>query len=355
MDFLYKINSSYDGFTPRQLPKRVKNGRLTLQWRKYLDSVGKGDCVWLYFQGPHNFNRGVYAKGRVSSVSYKHENIKLRLTTWRDASPITDFHTTKHIARIVQKKYQQVFPFLRPKAGKHHCDLFSPERQSCVARKCGYCRTWKSLPRIRPGDNDRPQTLPDCIKRFWPAYWVIPRQTYRRRSLISESIKTVSELFYDFKMGETNLSYFFARGIYEQIVKSNTKEIECIVPIPLSPDKKRKREFHRTLSLAKELSKLLGVKCFEALKLVKPISKRRYEAEGKRNRFQKHYQDRLKIAKRIRRYGRILIVDDVCTNGTTLNVVSECIKEFHPKCELLAATAGQMMLKGVLLHPSHIR
>jgi|GEM_PF-2074728 len=355
MEFLYKINSSYDGFTPRRLATRIKNGRLHLRWGRYLDSVGKDDYVWVYFQGPHAFAHGVYAKGRVSSVSYKNEAVWLRLTQWQDDVPVTDPQTTKHIARIVDKKYQQVFPFLRPKADKHHCDLFSSDRKSCAARKCGFCQTWKSLPRIGQGDNERPWRLPPAVKRFWPAYWVIPRQCSRRRSLIDDDIETASALFYDFKMGDRNLAYFFARGIYDQLCRSNRKNFDCIVPVPLSPDKRRKGELHRTLALSEELARLLNVRCLDLLTLRKPISKRRYLAQGKKSKFRDHYLDRLKVERRIRNYRRILIVDDVCTEGTTLGTVCERIKDAHPDSELFAATAGQMMLKSVLRHPLHIR
>jgi hypothetical protein len=56
MRFIYKINSSYDGFTPSKSPKRLKSGRrIRLGWNHYIDVVDRNHEVWVYFHGPHAF------------------------------------------------------------------------------------------------------------------------------------------------------------------------------------------------------------------------------------------------------------------------------------------------------------
>ena len=52
-------------------------------------------------------------------------------------------------------------------------------------------------------------------------------------------------------------------------------EFNAIVPIALSPEKERAREIHRTLLLANELSRLLGIDVANVLELKASISKRK--------------------------------------------------------------------------------
>ena len=52
MKYLYKINSSYDGFTPRKIEERMeKSTFLTFNWKEYFDEVELGDIVFTYFIG----------------------------------------------------------------------------------------------------------------------------------------------------------------------------------------------------------------------------------------------------------------------------------------------------------------
>lgn len=354
MRFIYKINSAYDGFSPTKLTTRIRNRRLGLGWGKYLDQVAKGDSVWVYFHGPHKFKPGIYVRGRVSRISYQQEKVWLRIAKFSEEMPLTDPRTSQHIAKLVKRNYQQVFVFT-PLRESNGCDLFSSPRNSCSKRKCGVCLTRKSLPRVQVGDLERPLLLPPDIRQLLPAYWIIPHQCYRRRSLINSGIKKVSDLFYSFKLGEGDLAFFFALGIYDQIQKFSSKGFDCIIPVPLSPDKKKKGELHRTLAVAEELSDLLRIPCVEALRLAKPISKRRYLAQGKIAKFEANYAGALELKRPIKRYLRILILDDVCTEGRTLSIIARRLRQENTKCQFFAATAGQMILKSVVKYPSTLR
>jgi hypothetical protein len=66
--FLFKINSSYDGFRPQVIPERIERKGLPLGWGNYIEEVDKDDDVWVYFKGPHRFENGVYVKGQVAAV-----------------------------------------------------------------------------------------------------------------------------------------------------------------------------------------------------------------------------------------------------------------------------------------------
>jgi hypothetical protein len=48
------------------------------------------------------------------------------------------------------------------------------------------------------------------------------------------------------------------------------------------------------------------------------------------------------------RSGRLLIVDDVCTEGSTLECTAEALLATPPKLKLIAGTAAQMAVRTVV-------
>lgn len=159
----------------------------------------------------------------------------------------------------------------------------------------------------------------------------------------------MSDLFYRFKTGEEALAYPLALGIYESLRNHGSLDFDCIVPIPLSPDKVKAKEINRTLLLAEELSKLSGIEVVEALSLNRSISKRRMRSSGfSRRAFEDAYYTALSVSEEIKSFEKVLLLDDVCTEGTTLRCVLRCIQEAHPFCEVSAVTAGQMIVKAVV-------
>lgn len=51
---------------------------------------------------------------------------------------------------------------------------------------------------------------------------------------------------------------------------------------------------------------------------------------------------------------RVLLVDDVCTEGSTLRECGTAISQAYPDVEVVAATAGQMTVKQVVLNPEKL-
>ena len=130
------------------------------------------------------------------------------------------------------------------------------------------------------------------------------------------------------KRGEDALAYPLALGIYNSLSKRREFDFDCIVPIPLSPDKEQAGEIHRTRLLSRELARLLGVRVVEGLTLNEPISKRRLLNSGySRGDFEWRYMKALEVSEKIKGYNRILVVDDVCTEGLTLRCAIRRIQE----------------------------
>ncbi|MDE0001133.1 MAG: hypothetical protein OXQ29_00365 [Rhodospirillaceae bacterium] len=165
-------------------------------------------------------------------------------------------------------------------------------------------------------------------------------------------MRELTRRFTDFKIGEMAYAYPFARSIFEQLRLRGLLEFDYIVPIPLSPEKAKKGEKHRTLILSKELGKLLAVPTREMLKLTKSISKRRMQSLGYTPaQFEGRYLNAL-TARVPRSATRILLVDDVLTRGSTVSQALRAIRRKRPETQVVVATAGQMIVKDSVIEDS---
>jgi len=167
---------------------------------------------------------------------------------------------------------------------------------------------------------------------------------------IKESIRRTSELFYRFKFGESQLAYPLALGIANSLDLRGLHDFECIVPIPLSPNKQKAGEINRTARLSKELSSLLDVPVSKLLSLKWSISKHTLRTHQHLSavQFELKYLQALNVRPVAKRYRRILLLDDVATEGSTLRCAVERIASVNPDCEIVAASAGHMVLRNTV-------
>jgi predicted amidophosphoribosyltransferase len=158
-------------------------------------------------------------------------------------------------------------------------------------------------------------------------------------------VQATSHLFSRFKFGEKALSFPLALAMYETLSRRGHVRFDAIVPIPLSPAKKRIGEIDRTQSLAKHLGRLLRSRVVRGLALTNSISKRQFLKHATRREFEDRYYDLLTVQPALRGRQQILLVDDVCTHGSTLSVAYDRLLEFNPECTVVATTAGLMVRK----------
>lgn len=356
MKFLYKIWSGYDGFTPHQIQKRLQPRKtLALGWGRYIDSVEQGHEVWVYFHGPRVSQPGVYAKGFVQAIETAKNRVYLRVREHSIDQPLTEPETTDRIAGIVGARGLQVFVYPEVWETPPECNI-DLSAESCRARRCESCATWRHLPVIEKDAHVLPRRFPPLAAGFAPAYWVIPSRCYLHYDgqRIAKPVERTSELFYRFKSGEPNLAYPLALGIYHALRRRRLLDFDCIVPIPLSPDKAAKGEIHRTRLLAEELEPLLDAHVDELLELAQPISKRylRTQQGLTANQFEQHYYEALSVDPRVKSYERGLLLDDISTEGSTIRCAVQRIRELNPQASIVAATAGQMVVKHVVANDS---
>lgn len=125
-----------------------------------------------------------------------------------------------------------------------------------------------------------------------------------------------------------NTYYAFACGIYTALCeKGLNADIDIIVPIPISDKTMSKRGYNQTELIAKELRFLMNVpyknvliktRDTEAQKSMKRAADRRENAEGV-------YAVSAKAGDISGK--RILLIDDVCTTGSTLGSAAKVLKE----------------------------
>ena len=86
------------------------------------------------------------------------------------------------------------------------------------------------------------------------------------------------------------------------------------------------------------------------LRLRNAISKRKLRVQQgyTAQQFENVYANALQVDARAAEYARFLIIDDVCTEGSTLRCAIWALRSVVPKAQIVAATAGQMIVKAVL-------
>lgn len=132
-------------------------------------------------------------------------------------------------------------------------------------------------------------------------------------------------------------------------------DFDCVIPVPLSPDKAKNRELHRTRALAQELARLVGADVLEALSLVKPVSKKdlRVRQGMSAPAFEDAYSAALRVASGLE-FRRALLVDDVATDGSTLRCAYLALKREVPTGKVATSTAGLMIKKAVVADESKL-
>ena len=225
-------------------------------------------------------------------------------------------------------------------------------RARCADRECLGCPTWRRLRRIRRAELRRPPRLSVDIETFAPAFWVIPARSFiYTMGRPSKEITRISDAFYAFPHGAASRAYPLALGMRKALKTYRSSEVEvgAIVPIPLSPDKARKREIHRSRLLAKELGLLLDAPVREWLKLTTPASKSLSHRIGLSDaQHRARYRRLLSSSLGPRRVQHVLLVDDVSTYGGTLSAAADALKSINGDIRVYATTAGQMIIRSAV-------
>ncbi len=139
--------------------------------------------------------------------------------------------------------------------------------------------------------------------------------------------------------GYVNIAPYFAELMYNTYRKNAVYfEAAFLVPVPIYKRRQRKRGFNQAEVLAKHLSKICSIPVLNALVRVKNTASqtkltREQRKENIENAFvlAKGMEDKIKKE-------AIILIDDVCTTGATLEECARVLKEAGAR-EVLALTA----------------
>lgn len=192
------------------------------------------------------------------------------------------------------------------------------------------------------------------------AYWVRPR---RAKVQWGTELDSAAARWRAFKYGDQGEAEFLALGMYAQIVRLLPEVAESgvrvvVVPVPLDPRKAADGGFHRTLALAKGLSRIaksMNRKAVwevrEELTLTSGFSKRELANEGRTRPEVERLLSEVSDVAGLPASGKVthlLLVDDVVTHGTTMKVHARTLAERYPAARIVAVSAAQMATKELL-------
>jgi predicted amidophosphoribosyltransferase len=360
MYYVYRIDSSYDGFTPEKIPERLENNRyLIYNWNQYIDQLERGDIVFTFFTGK-GILQGIYLICKIVKIDCLRKKAKGKVLKYNCKETIIsleDFNKIKNY--IFTRPRGSVFvipPLIEPFFNKVLrkevvSEIEIIEEINC--EKCNFKEDFHKCPifgveYIINWDKEAKLSIP-CIKKIVSPFWIIPKQSWWMKRTYTKHL--ISKFFYAFKAGFGLYARLFAEGI---IIAMERNEIlkdvqfDFIINIPLSPDKRDNGELDRVDLICSHLSKLLNIPYLkDSLILTKSISRRLYKSMSKTSsEFVKDYVNFLKWNTSETLDGKnLLIVDDVITDGKTLTAMARKIHVTYPSARLYAATGGIMAKK----------
>jgi len=359
MYYVYRISSSYDGFTPSKISSRLENGKyLVYNWYQYFDQLEKRDVVFTFFTGK-GVTPGIYLISRIVEIE-DGKKAKGRILEYDEKKPIISVEEFNQIEQniftrprgsvfVIPPSIYPIFDKVLSKEVKSDIEIF--DKVDC--EQCKYTQDFSKCPIFGPEYLINWEKEVDTHIRGFEGiispFWILPRQSWWMK--LSYAEHNISKIFYAFKSGYDLYAILFAEGIVAAMKRNEIfkdLEFDLIINIPLSPEKKDAGEFDRVDSICSALSSILKVKYVKnMLQLSKPISRRGYKNLGKTNTtFMTDYFKLLQWKnKRSLNNKKILIVDDVITDGKTLFTFAQKIRKEYPQAQLYAATSGIMAKK----------
>ena len=122
---------------------------------------------------------------------------------------------------------------------------------------------------------------------------------------------------------QPDLAYYLAKFMYEYLSKITDRKDFEIVPVPIFPKRERIRKYNHMDLTAEELSRLVG--CGINKDLIKRIKDTKPQYKLKRAERMKNLSGAFEVDKEKYSGKTLLIIDDICTTGSTFE---EMIKEF---------------------------
>ncbi len=182
-------------------------------------------------------------------------------------------------------------------------------------KRCYFCKSSKESIRMCSDCYDKLISLPISVNRIINGVNVYCAGNYSK-----DLQKLIRGLKYH---KQRDLAYFQAKFMYEYWQKLNISEDFQVVPVPLHSTRKKKRKYNHMELVTKEFCYLTGYEYnFELIKRIKD-TKPQYKLTKQQRAENLHKAFEVDASKNLNK--KILIIDDICTTGSTFE---EMINEF---------------------------
>lgn len=153
-----------------------------------------------------------------------------------------------------------------------------------------------------------------------------------------EKEKTTQKILFQLKYKNNQaVGHYFGKEIAKRInLDVGFQDVDVYIPIPLHPKKEFVRGYNQSEALAKGITQEL-----DAPMDVRSLKRVQHgESQTKKSRFERwnSIQSTFKIKDSIKKYKHIVLVDDVITTGSTIEVIASAILEKHPSVKISVVT-----------------
>ncbi len=179
---------------------------------------------------------------------------------------------------------------------------------------CGYCEN--NLPRTRFHD--------DSDNLVSQLFWGRVNLKAATSFLFFRRKGVVQQLMHQFKYkGEREVGRYLGKIFAQELVVSeNYSDVDCIVPVPLHPDKQKKRGYNQSEEIARGMSEVFQIPCKNNL-IQRAVYTSSQTKKSRFNRWENVSSVFVVPEPEAINYKNILIVDDVVTTGATLEACAQ--------------------------------
>lgn len=179
-------------------------------------------------------------------------------------------------------------------------------------KKCYFCGSSKDCIKMCSGCFDEMDFLPVEVNRE-----IIGKKVYCAGVYEQNLQKLIRGLKYH---NQKDLAYFQAKFMFDYWQKILNKDnFYQIVPVPLFKEREKKRKYNHMILVAEEFSKLSGYEI--NLELIKRIKDTKPQYRLNKLQRMENLAKAFLVNKSSLKSGKILLLDDICTTGSTFESI----------------------------------
>ena len=184
-------------------------------------------------------------------------------------------------------------------------------------KRCYFCKSSKECVEMCSDCYNKMLFLPINANRIYEGVNILCAGNYTK-----ELQKLIRGLKYHHKKG---LAYYQAKFMYEYWQKLGYKDSFQVVPVPLHKNRTKKRKYNHMELVATEFCQLAGYEPnFDLIKRIKDTKPQYKLTKSERA---KNLNGAFEVDKTKLKNGKVLVLDDICTTGSTFEEIINELKK----------------------------